>query len=82
MIYHDLPKVKVMYKDCLKITFPDIAELMKAIKIRHDMVHRNGKNKEGEEIEMSKSMVSDVITKVEIFVKAIDEEITKAQQPL
>jgi transcription elongation factor Elf1 len=82
VIYHDLPKVKGMYEDCLKITFPDIAEVMKAVKIRHDMVHRNGKNKNGNEIELSEQVVNDVITKVEVFVKAIDEEITKAQQKI
>ena len=43
------------------------------------MVHRNGKNKEGEEIEISKQVVQDVIDKVEKFVSEIDKEITKAQ---
>jgi hypothetical protein len=44
------------------------------------MVHRNGKNKEGEKIEITKDVVIDVITKVETFVTEIDEKITKAQQ--
>ena len=79
VIYHDLPKVKGMYHDALGIDFPDIDELMSAIKTRHDMVHRNGKNKEGEKIEITKDLVVDVIEKVEVFVKEIDEKITKAQ---
>lgn len=80
VIYHDLPKVKGMYHDTLGIDFPDIGGLMKAIKTRHDMVHRNGKNKEGEKIEITKELVTEVIGKVELFVKDIDEKITKAQQ--
>jgi len=80
VIYHDLPKVKGMYHDTLGVDFPDIGDLMSAIKTRHDMVHRNGKNKEGEKIEITKELVVYVIEKVELFVKDIDEKITKAQQ--
>lgn len=78
IIYHDLPKVKGMYQDTLKIEFPEIKELMKAIKARHDMVHRNGKNKEGEKIEISKEVVIKVIEDVENFVNDIEGKITKA----
>lgn len=80
VIYHDLPKVKGMYQDTLGIDFPNIGDLMSAIKTRHDMVHRNGKNKEGEKIEITKELVVEVIEKVELFVKNIDKKITKAQQ--
>ena len=80
VIYHDLPKVKGMYQDTFGIEFPNIGDLMSAIKTRHDMVHRNGKNKEGEKIEITKELVDDIIEKVELFVKDIDENITKAQQ--
>ncbi|WP_149274353.1 HEPN domain-containing protein [Pareuzebyella sediminis] len=79
VIYHDLPKVKGMYHDTFGIDFPNIGDLMSAIKTRHDMVHRNGKNKEGVKIEITKELVVDVIDKVELFVKDIDEKITKAQ---
>lgn len=82
VIYHDLPKVKGMYNDTLGIDFPDIGDLMTAIKTRHDMVHRNGKNKEGEKIEITKDLVIDVIAKVESFVTELDEKITKAQQQI
>jgi hypothetical protein len=80
VVYHDLPKVKGMYHDTLGIDFPAIGDLMRAIKTRHDMVHRNGKNKEGEKNEITKELVVDVIEKVELFVKDIDEKITNAQQ--
>lgn len=44
------------------------------------MVHKNGKNKEGEKIEVTKELVVEVIGRVELFVQDIDEKITKAQQ--
>ncbi|MBC7525282.1 MAG: hypothetical protein H7239_12700 [Flavobacterium sp.] len=76
IIYHDLPKVKEMYQETLKIEFPAISELMTIIKTRHDMVHRNGKNKEGEKIELTKELVFDMIRKVEEFVNCINDKLT------
>lgn len=76
VIYHDLPKVKGMYQDTFKIEFPEIGDLMKAIKTRHDMVHRNGKNKEGEKIEITKDLISEVIDQVEKFVHDINDKLT------
>ncbi len=79
VIYHDLPKVKRMYDYSLGIDFPDIGNLMKLIKTRHDMVHRNGKNKEGEKIEITKELVDEVIESVKVFVQKIDEKIVEEQ---
>lgn len=81
VIYHDLPKVRGMYKDTLGIDFPVIKDLMGIVSNRHDMVHRNGKNKEGDKIEISKKVVSEVIEKVHGFVKSIEQEIHKKENP-
>lgn len=81
IIYHDLPKVRGIYQDTLKINFPVIKDIMKIITNRHDMVHRNGKNKEGEKIEISKDVVSDVIDKVDNFVKDVETELNKIDTP-
>lgn len=77
VIYHDLPKVKGMYEDSLKIKFPEFGELMKIIKHRHDMVHRNGKDKDGEEIVISKETIDDAINAVESFVNELENTIRK-----
>jgi len=81
IIYHDLPKVRGIYQDTLKINFPVIKDIMKIITNRHDMVHRNGKNKEGEKIEISQDVVTDVIEKVEKFVKEVESELNKDNTP-
>lgn len=75
VIYHDLPKVKNMYQDSLKIKFPEIGDLMLIIKTRHDMVHRNGKNKEGKIIEINEGIIDDVIIKVSEFILEIESKI-------
>ena len=75
VIYHDLPKVKNMYQDSLKIAFPEISELMLIIKTRHDMVHRNGKDKDGKIIEITESIIDEIIEIVEEFVMDIESKI-------
>lgn len=75
IIYHDLPKVKNLYQDTLKIEFPSIKDLMAIIKTRHDMVHRNGKNKEGIRIILSQENIEEVIQKVETFIIEIEGQL-------
>lgn len=75
VIYHDLPKIKLMYQETFKIDFPVITDLMQIIMNRHDLVHRNGKNKDGEKIDISNTDVLDAIDKVQQFVKVIDSKI-------
>lgn len=84
VIYHDLVKVRSMYQDSLKIDFPEIANLISIIKTRHDMVHRNGKDKDGKIIEITESIIDEIIEIVEEFAMDIEskirhKEILKAQ---
>jgi hypothetical protein len=57
VIYHNLPKVKGMYKDTLNIDIGNIANAYKAVLNRHDLVHRNGKTKEGNQVIVSKDII-------------------------
>lgn len=47
-IYHDLVKVRMMYSAALDIKFPPIGDVMRCVKVRHDLVHRNGKSHDGD----------------------------------
>lgn len=47
LMYHNLGKIKPIYKDVLDIDLGDISDIMKAVQIRHDIVHRSGKDNEG-----------------------------------
>ena len=41
LIYHNLPKVRELYRSALCVNFPkDLSSIFKAIEIRHDIVHR------------------------------------------
>jgi hypothetical protein len=78
IVWHNLKRIKPLYTGTLGVTFPeDVESLYKAIAVRHDLVHRNGKTKEGEEIEISKEAITDLIDEVEKFVGHIDAQLPK-----
>jgi len=76
IVYHNIWKVKNMYKDVLGVDFPDdLEDIQKAIMRRHDIVHRNGKTKDGMEIEIDKEDIKDLIEIVKDFIKYIDDQL-------
>lgn len=75
VIYHDLPKVSGMYRDTLKVEFSDFGNLYKAVLVRHDLVHRNGKTKSGETREISVDDVNKLCDEAELFVKDIQAKL-------
>ncbi len=81
VIYHNLPKVSKMYEGTLDIEFPKFSEIQKAVSIRHDLVHRNGKTKDGIESSINSIMVEDVISKVESFISEIDQKLKEKDNP-
>lgn len=72
VLYHNIPKVKGMYKDILDVEFPVFGHIMKAVEIRHHTVHRNGKDKDGNTIEITKEMLETLILDVKTWIEAID----------
>lgn len=75
VIYHDLPKVREMYRATFKMDFPVLKPLMPSVIIRHDVVHRNGKSKNGEIRTINKKEVADLISIVESFVTEIEAKL-------
>lgn len=71
IIYHNLPIVSQMYKDTFRIEFPKIKDIYKEVLKRHDLVHRNGKTKEGDVVETDTKAINDLINKMTEFVNEI-----------
>lgn len=78
--YHNLSVVRNLYKNTINIDFPEISEIMKAVNIRHDLVHRNGKTKEGGNIKIDNSTIENLINQVISFVESIQKKIEISQQ--
>jgi hypothetical protein len=73
LIFHDLRKIKPMFKGVLGIEFPDIPWLFQAVVIRHDCVHRNGFDKDGNRHEITKSQIMELARGSAEFVSQIDQ---------
>lgn len=73
LMWHNLPKVEKLYDRTMGIPFADkIQALQKAVATRHDIVHRNGKNKHGIESDISKEDILSLIEKVIELADHID----------
>lgn len=77
LIYHNLPKIKQLYYDCVGIDIGDISNLMIAVTTRHDIVHRNGASKEGQVCNISKVDVEQVWTEVQNMKDYIEQQRSK-----
>jgi hypothetical protein len=74
--FHRLEKVQKMYSAVLGITFPpSMIEILKAVQVRHDIVHRNGLTKDGTLIILPRADVENLLIHVEQFVSEVDREV-------
>jgi hypothetical protein len=83
MVWHHLDKVKELYSHTLKVEFPqDLKMLFSAVVLRHDIVHRNGKTKDGKDLLIISSDVIELIKTVTAFVLHVDEQLPKVRKPI
>ena len=76
LIWHNLPKVKEMYNSVFGIAFPDKMRLLySAISKRHDIVHRNGRSKDGKDVSITKEDVEKVLNEIDGHFKQEVEEL-------
>jgi hypothetical protein len=81
VMWHDLAKVKGMYRDTLGIELPEnMPELYRAIMIRHDIVHRNGKTKVGVEHNITLENIVSLIAIVRSLVESINAQFAIREQ--
>ena len=80
ILYHNLPKVDVLYDIALGFRIltlvQDKASLFKAVSYRHDCVHRNGFDKDGNELKMfTKEYVQTTADLVRGFVDSLEKVV-------
>ena len=73
-MYHDLSKIKQIYKS-INVDMGDIGDLAKAVIIRHDIVHRNGKDKDGNQRTITRKMVEELAAKVADLIYDVSNQI-------
>lgn len=78
LVWHNLAKVKQMYSATLEIEFPSgLSDIYRAIEARHDIVHRNGKRKDGSDVVITRKSVEDLIVATELLVRDIDQQVAE-----
>ena len=75
LMYHNLGKIKPIYKDVLDIDLGDIGDIMKAVQIRHDIVHRSGKDKDGNVHNIQKDDVIGLVEEVSSLISKVDRSL-------
>jgi hypothetical protein len=80
ILYHNLPKVDVVYNIALQVKvlnlISDKPRLFKAIKLRHDCVHRNGFDDDGKELTVfAKQFVQETADLIKDFVTQIEAAV-------
>ncbi|MGY3510653.1 hypothetical protein [Bradyrhizobium lupini] len=80
ILYHNLQKVDVLYHVALGIRILDLARdkptLLEAVRLRHDCVHRNGRDKEGRELDIfTKVFVQDTADAIKDLVEKIEQTV-------
>lgn len=77
IVFHNLERIIGMFRNVLGITFlDDMGDIFKAILKRHDIIHRNGKTKEGKVIKISKQNVLELINSVVRLIEHIERQIS------
>lgn len=78
-VWHRLDRVMPLFSSSLDIKRPEIEQLMKYIVIRHDIVHRGGRTKEGKTVEITPDKLSELRHCIATFVENIEGEITSTR---
>lgn len=79
IVYHDIELVRKLYKKVADIELPNTKSIEDAIQIRHDIVHRNGKDKEGNLHTIKREDVEKLSDKVMDFIYEVDNLISLTQ---
>jgi hypothetical protein len=77
VVFHNIPKTIEVYSKVFDVRFPRelSADLIRAVALRHDIVHRNGKDNAGRVIPVTMSDVEQILELVDATIKAIDVQV-------
>jgi len=74
--YHNLAQVKIHYKYAFNVNFKsDLTELLKAVNIRHDIIHRCGVSNKKVNVDINFDDINKLKLNVINFIKDIDYQL-------
>jgi hypothetical protein len=76
VLWHNLPKVERMYRDVLQVDIrKHMPPLTKAIETRHDIVHRNGRSKDGTTVIITSQDVGKLVEAVQDLAEHVEKQL-------
>jgi hypothetical protein len=76
VVWHNMPKVQLLYCSTLGVSFPeDISQIHKAIAMRHDIVHRNGRSTSNKFHVLTINDIENLLKVIECFVEKIEIQV-------
>jgi hypothetical protein len=86
IMYHNLPKVDVLYRIALEFRILNLTadkdSLFAAVLLRHDCVHRNGSDKDGQELKVfTKTFVQQTADSIRDLVQSIEQAVRARRPP-
>ncbi|TDG22733.1 hypothetical protein EYW47_16050 [Paraburkholderia silviterrae] len=80
-MWHRLDKIKPIVKAAFQFDLPDISKLMGAVKIRHDIVHRAGRDADGNLVDLSAEDVRLLRNECQSFAKVMNQKLEEKYPP-
>jgi hypothetical protein len=80
IVWHRLLNIGKMFKSTFDVDFPEakkLAELLRAIDIRHDLVHRSGMNQDGAEHLITRETIENLIKETDALVEVLETQNEK-----
>jgi len=81
LVWHRLDKAVPLMDDSLEIGRPAIDKLMKHIVVRHDIVHRGGRTKDGARVTVTDADLKELRTSLTSFINEIESRLQKRFPP-
>jgi len=78
LIFHDLKKIKPMYRDVINYDFGNVSWLFTAVLCRHDCAHRAGYDKEGNKVSLTIESIEELMINCKELAENIDAHIVES----
>lgn len=75
IVWHNLERIKPMYESVLQVDLGDISPIMNAVNKRHDLVHRNGRDNEGNPVNVSIEDIQELVSHAKTLVDKVESKL-------
>ncbi len=80
--FHNLSDVEPLYREAFSIKIPIKDETLKMIRLRHDVVHRNGFTKEGTPVRINADILKEAADSIRDLTETVDRKLLEIYAPL